>query len=244
MDQDRFDSLARAIAIRIPRRGLGVLAAALAALGLDETDARNRSDRARRASKHRKKRRSADDRRNQGAGNSADSNPSGPNAGSSPGGRGAAELRKKKPKPKKCARAGGSCKKPKKRKAPKCCSGLRCDAKTKRCVAPASPDVDFDQPAFNACLEPVTGPILNELDVCTGPCNGGNESSCEACWGDVLARYTEPLSACLLTGFLAEYHASTPRSRPASNKRASRGRAASAGKFQWLAYDHQIEEAK
>lgn len=126
MDQQRFDHLARYLAGRLPRRGLGPLASGLlAVLGAGVVEARNGP----RGRNHRRKKghrgRSTRDK--------------GAEAGDK-GSRGDAldslSAAKKKGK---CVPAGGSCKKPKKgkgrkKKAKKCCAGLSCNARTRKCL--------------------------------------------------------------------------------------------------------------
>lgn len=115
---------------------------------------------------------------------------------------------KKKKKPQRCVQAGGSCKKPKKGKARKCCAGLNCDAKTRRCTAPAtSPPAAKVCPeglvACEAgCLPQTTGCCPQGKRPCDGACVTGNAACQEefaACMAPATADWYAAVNGCAIS---------------------------------------------
>lgn len=142
MDQQRFDTLTRLLAGRLPRRGLGPLAGGL--LGLMGTE----QIKARRKAVHRPHK-------------AHDHQAPHPEHGVQSHHGGSASSRRRHDTPVhaakakgKCVTAGGSCKKAKKgKKAKKCCAGLTCDAQTHVCqnVNSTPPPPDTCQSCVATC---------------------------------------------------------------------------------------------
>jgi hypothetical protein len=215
MDPIRFDTLARTLAARLPRRGLGPFAAALLGLSLGHAGAKRRkSGNNGNHHKDHTDRTGSQDTRDSKDWDDADrrSDRHGAHQDDPKDHAGGAQADGKKKKKPKCAGAGGSCKKPKQGKPKKCCDGLSCDGATKRCTAPpAGGDTQPLPPdgrgacgqglrACNAgCLptDETCCPVGQRP--CDGSCSGADiccETEFSACMAPVAADWEASVAAC------------------------------------------------